>query len=358
MQFQTAVVEDGVQPHSHVQPQVRELRVQFTGTAQEYFRIWIVNTLLTIVTLGVYSAWAKVRTKQYFYRNTVLDGTSFEYLANPIQVLKGRLIAAAALAALFGSQYYSPVLYGVVVLLLLLASPWVFVKALAFNARNSAFRNIRFAFAGRVGEAAGLYFGMMLLHVFTCGLAYPYVQWRLTSFAVWRHYYGDQQFTWVSKSGDYYRAYLLALAMTLPAYLVLFGVIAAAADPGNPGAMSSLMVPLTVFIYAYLLIPGAFLRAKLSNLLYGGTRIGQHELACDQRGVDVLKLYAVNALAIVVSLGLLIPWAKIRLAQYRASRLTLLAFGSLSAAKLLDDQTNAVGEGLSDLGDFDVGIGV
>ena len=35
--------------------------VRFVGTGSEYFRIWIVNLLLTIVTLGIYSAWAKVR---------------------------------------------------------------------------------------------------------------------------------------------------------------------------------------------------------------------------------------------------------------------------------------------------------
>jgi uncharacterized membrane protein YjgN (DUF898 family) len=81
-------------------PIERALSFRFTGTAQEYFRIWIVNTLLTIVTLGIYSAWAKVRSRQYFYRNTWLDDSSFEYLADPIKVLKGRLIAALTLVGL------------------------------------------------------------------------------------------------------------------------------------------------------------------------------------------------------------------------------------------------------------------
>ena len=33
-------------------------RIVFTGKASEYFGIWIVNVLLTILTLGIYSAWA------------------------------------------------------------------------------------------------------------------------------------------------------------------------------------------------------------------------------------------------------------------------------------------------------------
>ena len=67
--------------------------------------------LLSIVTLGIFSAWAKVRNKQYFYRNTLVDGSSFEYLASPIAILKGRIIAAVALAAFFAAQQYSLTLY-------------------------------------------------------------------------------------------------------------------------------------------------------------------------------------------------------------------------------------------------------
>jgi len=42
------------------------LALRFTGRGTEYFGIWIVNLLLTIITLGIYSAGAKVRRLQYF----------------------------------------------------------------------------------------------------------------------------------------------------------------------------------------------------------------------------------------------------------------------------------------------------
>lgn len=341
-------------------PQVRDLPFRFTGNAKEYFRIWIVNTLLTIVTLGIYSAWAKVRSKQYFYRNTSVDGASFDYTADPLKVLKGRLIAAAALGLLVGSQHYSLTLYVVVIIVFVLATPWVLVSSLAFNARNSTFRNIRFAFTGRAGEAAGLYLGMMLFHVVTCGLAYPYVQWRFTSFIVTRHLFGDLRFWWSTKAGDYYRTYLVALLLTLPAYALLGAAVFAATSKSGGGAAPSqaVMLPFLAVFYLYLLIPGAFLRARLANLLYGGLQFGPHQMSCEQRSLQLLKLYVVNLLAVVLSLGLLIPWAKIRLAQYRASCLTLHAAGDLHFETLIDQEASALGEGLTDLGDFDIGIGV
>jgi len=64
----------------------------FSGKGGEYFKIWIVNILLSIVTLGIYSAWAKVRRKRYFYGCTTLAGSSFEYHANPVKILIGRVI--------------------------------------------------------------------------------------------------------------------------------------------------------------------------------------------------------------------------------------------------------------------------
>ncbi len=43
---------------------------KFHGNASEYFGIWIVNILLTIITLSLYAPWAKVRRLRYFYGNT------------------------------------------------------------------------------------------------------------------------------------------------------------------------------------------------------------------------------------------------------------------------------------------------
>ncbi|HEY1043658.1 MAG TPA: DUF898 family protein, partial [Telluria sp.] len=53
-----------------------ETRLEFTGSGSEYFRIWIVNILLSIVTLGIYSAWAKVKANKYLYSCTRLNGSS------------------------------------------------------------------------------------------------------------------------------------------------------------------------------------------------------------------------------------------------------------------------------------------
>src|SRR5690348_14861168 len=79
-----ATVIDDVGPAPAVEPAVprtADHRFEFHGDAREYFRIWIVNLALGIVTLGIYSAWARVRTQRYFYANTRLAGAPFDYQA-------------------------------------------------------------------------------------------------------------------------------------------------------------------------------------------------------------------------------------------------------------------------------------
>ena len=89
-------------------PSPQTLPFKFHGKSGEYFRIWIVNVVLSILTLGIYSAWAKVRNKRYFYSNTELDGSTFEYLANPIAILKGRLLALGVFAVYLVTVWFFP----------------------------------------------------------------------------------------------------------------------------------------------------------------------------------------------------------------------------------------------------------
>ncbi|MCW9030301.1 MAG: YjgN family protein, partial [Gammaproteobacteria bacterium] len=119
---------------------------KFTGKAGEFFAIWIVNVALTILTLGIYSAWAKVRTHQYFYGNTFLADASFRYTANPVQILKGRIIAFIVFVLYSASTSMSPIIGGSALIILMLLVPAFMVMSMAFRLRNSMYRNVRFNF--------------------------------------------------------------------------------------------------------------------------------------------------------------------------------------------------------------------
>jgi uncharacterized membrane protein YjgN (DUF898 family) len=59
---------------------------------------------------------------------------------------------------------------------------------------------------------------------------------------------------------------------------------------------------------------------------------------------------------VLVSLGLLIPWIKIRMAKYKASRTEFLAKDMAGISAIEQSDTTAIGEELGDIFDLDIGL--
>jgi uncharacterized membrane protein YjgN (DUF898 family) len=122
-----------------------EAPLVFTGVGGEYFRVWVVNTTFSPATLGIYSAWAKVRKVSYFSRNTRLLGDGFEFTADPIVILRGRLIALALFAFYTVAYDFSLTLGLIATVVLLALAPLFFAGAMRFRLHNTRWCAIRFA---------------------------------------------------------------------------------------------------------------------------------------------------------------------------------------------------------------------
>jgi uncharacterized membrane protein YjgN (DUF898 family) len=137
-------------------------RIRFTGTGSEYFRIWIVNLLLTYLTLGIYSAWAKVRREKYFHQNTHIADHNLDYHGNPIAILKGRLVGFSLLALYTGSGTIPAISFAAIGLFVLLM-PFLMQRSVRFRFANSSYRGLRFGFKGTAKEAYRTLLPYMLL---------------------------------------------------------------------------------------------------------------------------------------------------------------------------------------------------
>lgn len=323
----------------------RPVPFHFSGSGNEYFRIWIVNILLTLLTLGVYSAWAKVRRNRYFYGHTSLGDASFEYLAEPMAILKGRLIAFALFTvyALAG-HFWAPAQI-VFFVLFMAALPWLVVKSLMFRARYTAYRHIRFNFTGVYREALMMYVLLPMLLVPTLGLLFPYVVFRQKQFMVTRSAYGTAAFTFQAVPRDFYKIYLIALGV-----VVLAALLSAALMPLVPWLMPILMAPLYLWLFAYV-------TSQTSNRVFNSARLEMHGFRSTLATKDLFLLYLTNALAIVFTLGVFIPWARVRLARYRAESLELLAVGELTRFVASEQKkVSSAGEEVGEMFDIDIGL--
>ncbi len=335
-----------------------EIPFVFTGKAREYFGIWIVNTLLKIVTLGIYSPWAKVRKRQYFYGNTQLDGENFDYMANPLVLLKGLLIAAVLFICYTVGSNYSPMLGIILGILFFLLMPWVIVRSRLFNNRNSAHRNIRFNFRPAYGEAYAAYAWLPILTPFTGGLLFPYVYYRQRRFLMENNLFGTSRFTFKARGKDFY---FIALK-TLGLGLLLIGGLAASTTmlmtgllkaPSMSPVIAGIATPLAIIIGYFLVMIYAYVRTV--NLTWNSTLLGENHFVSSLRARDMSWILLSNLAAVILSFGLLVPWASIRLARYRLNKLIFVAHGDLDhfrAAQL--PETSAVGEEIGDIFDIDV----
>ncbi|MBU0499644.1 MAG: DUF898 domain-containing protein [Gammaproteobacteria bacterium] len=325
--------------------QPREHNFRFTGEGGEYFRIWILNLLLTIITLGIYGPWAKVRNKGYLYGNSFLDEVSFRYLAKPLMLLKGRLIALGLFGAVLVVQRFDPIIGSTLLFLLMLAMPWAINRSLAFNARNSAYRNVRFDFRGGTGEAYAVFLLWPFLGSLTFGLLWPYAIYKQQQYRVANSRFGTTPFEFGNEALSYYKILGLGLLLAIAAFWV-------------SSLLGNLFAPLGVLgFFLTLVLIGAFMTVQMTNLLFNSTNLADLYFSSDMETPAYTGIYVANTLLIILTLGLYYPWAKVRLLKYRASRLSLVGHSSLDQFLAgARDQVSATGQEIADVFDVDFGL--
>lgn len=336
----------------------RLLSFSFTGSARDYFGIWIVNTLLKLVTFGIYSAWAKVRKRRFFYGSTTLHDQPFEYLADPLALFKGWLIAAVAFLLYALGSRVSPLLSLVVGLLIFAAFPWLLVRSRMFNAANSSHRNIRFSFKPDYSQAYMVYAALPIFSMMTMGLLTPYMLYRQQKFMIENSSYGAASFVFTATAKEYYMASLkvvlafVAAIVPLGIIFALTGAMASAAGSSGKWAPSGLaLIPFFIFPLAYFIII-VYARTLLANLSWNATSLGENHFHSTLRTRDMALLFVTNALAILFSFGLLMPWAAVRLARYRFDKLALYAdegLDGIMATAASDTGVSATGEEIGDV---------
>ncbi|HEU5283840.1 MAG TPA: YjgN family protein [Burkholderiales bacterium] len=349
-----------------------ELKLEFRGSGREYFRVWIVNLCLTLITAGIFSAWAKVRKKRYLYSHTVLDGTPFQYLGQPFPILKGRVVAAVLFIVYYAVGYLSPAIMPFVLMGAVVLAPWVVVRSASFNARYSAFRNMTFRLeSDYVGALRTIYWlglipalvvgsifewwgnWMLAAAVFgVFGLLFPWWMQRLKRFVVGNTVFGGERAELTATGAQFFRVYLVAGLIVTASGVVAGALVAALAKISRYGWV---LAP-AAFYFGYV-VAFAYARANTGNLVWNNTQLGPLRFASTLRTGGLLKLYIANAIGIVLSAGLLIPWAVVRTFKYRTDNLRVLLEGRLDEFRAVEgDAVAAAGAEVGEFFDLDLSL--
>jgi uncharacterized membrane protein YjgN (DUF898 family) len=349
-------------PNSPPQP------FQFEGSAAEYFGIWLVNLLLSVATLGIYSAWAKVRRLRFFLGHTTIGGHRFEYHANPLAILKGRLIAVGVLIVLNVISGFAPLLGGGTTLALLLLFPWVANRSLRFNARMTSFRNVRFDFQGSYGKGFVAFLIFPFLSILSLGLLAPFATRYSTRYLAASHRYGTSELETDPPLTALYRGLLIAFGIVVLPLLVLIGLLISKmtdlemptvwmVDEVPPDFVFPLQfLPVVLVLVFYI---GYFCyRAIARNVVFGHLTLAKvHSFESRLSGTRLAWILLSNTLLIVLTLGLLQPWAAVRRWRYEKETLTLIPGGPLDEfIGQVQTSDEVISSEYADLQDMDLGL--
>ena len=385
---------------AHAAPVLRRLGIEFTGSGSEYFRIWIVNLLLILVTVGLYLPFAKARRIRYFYANTHVDGQALGFHGDPWKMFRGFLLLVVLMGAYFAAGQFSPMAALIAFIALCAIWPALWRASMQFRLGNTSWRGLRMAFDGSLQDAyravAPLYLpliafiglslfadqpaendaagaqanrlhAMLLLgSMILAGLMTP---WFLTLTKRYQHegYRLASQETSIQlpASRMYGLCMRAALIGLLPAFLI--GVVAAVLvgavghTQGESGKGIGLVLFAAAMLVSYLvifLLGMPYVTSRMQNLVWNGT--GSQAVTFDSQLTfrALFWLTLKNWTLVALTLGLYRPFAAVHTARLRLQAVTLTTTEDVAqwSARARPGMQDATGEVAGDFFGIDMGL--
>ena len=336
----------------------------FSGQGAELFGLMIVNFVFTILTLGIYHFWGKVKVRKYLWSRTNILGAPLEYTGNGLELFTSFLIVFVCLLV------YSIVVEAVP-LLAVLALPVLFwlihfamYRSIRFRLTRTRWRGI---YANLDGSAASFANNVILLsigNVLCLGLLTPCVTARLYRMVLNNIWWGDTKFSFNGTAAPLYNSFFVGVGVTFIAFIMLgifgsgyflylFGSILHGGDVDVPGTILSCLL---FYFGAILTIAIGFIYYAACKIrwIYDHLSLPGARFTCGLPLSAFMSLYVTNVLLLVFTLGFGYAWVVTRTINY----LTAAAVyqGELDVESL---QQNAQaipkrGDGLLDALDLDV----
>ncbi len=345
-------------------PKEECLGFSFNGAGGSLFGIQIVNVFLTLLSLGLYHFWAKVRVRKYMFSQTQYAGDRFAYHGTGRELLVGFARASLVFGLPYALLTFVPEFWDLGswvktaaqwsgAALIFLFVPLAVISARRYRLSRTSWRGIRFSFRGRTWDFLKLMLKGTILTALTLGAYYPYFQVERQRFLISHAYFGNRAFCFHGHGSGLVPSYVAVLLGT-PALLTIALVLAAVARPIS-SEWFVLWTLLPYFFMALTIGPlWLWFLARKHRYFWSHTTLGPAQCRSTVSGRGLLNLQVENLFLLILTLGFAWTWATVRTTRFYLSNLTLT--GSIDLGALHQD-THAVhptGEGLADL--LDVGF--
>lgn len=354
--------------------------LEFTGSGMQLFGIQLLNILLIAITVGIWTPWARVRKRRFFYNNTRILDEGLDYLASGFDIFKGWLIVTIVLLLFYALPFLGiPFLQEGFSVALVFVYPWALIQSLRFNARNLAWRDVRFDFRGSYFGAFWNFFLFPAIGILTLGLLIPMASRSMRDYIARNYSFGNARFFSESALGPYYGAgfktvlLFLSLGILMTVFFVMV-VAGPAATQWIAGIMTgdlsagtieqlyaillsqSLTFAVPAMLFILFVITGSYYRALTRNIMLGSLRLqGGIRFRSLVSGFVLAWIMITNIFLIIISLGLLHPWTEVRRYRYLTENTEIRPITDLNG--FLDKQKRAghsVGDAVGEAGGVEI----
>jgi uncharacterized membrane protein YjgN (DUF898 family) len=378
----------------------QRLKVEFTGSGSEYFRIWIVNLLLTIVTLSLYRPFAKARRLAYFHGNTVVGGQPLGFHGDPWKMLRGYLLMLVFGGAYAGASQFSPIAAMIAFGSFVLLWPALWRASLQFRLANTSWRGLRLSFTGSLGGAYLALLPAVVPWVGFVGFAFvaqpspeaaepaaptaaamavlglsmvamlvlmPLSLAWIKRYQHNHYHYAGERSRLEAGAGSFYLLVLKIIGVSLlvgavsalAAGIVMagFGGIGAAFG-SSPMTIVGAAIAVLIFYGSYFVFTMPYGQSRLQNLVWGNTRSQGLRFRSDLQMLPLGLLTLKNLLLVICTLGLYWPFAAIANARMRLTAIGIDIVGDVSQwhAGATAGQNDATGDAAGDFFGIDMGL--
>jgi uncharacterized membrane protein YjgN (DUF898 family) len=365
----------------------------FTGSGSEYFRIWIVNLLLMLITLGIYFPWAKVRKLRYFYGNTLVGGEPLGFHGDPKKMFKGYALVAVLFGCYSAAGKFSPGAGFIALLVIAALWPALLKSSMQFRLANTSWRGLRFRFTGSLLDAYKAALPLFLPGALIVGastfrdvspqtqgqlailigllglgsmLLAPWLLWNLKKYQHTNYAIGAEQTRFTAGIWSFYKLALKVIAVYMGLLLlvgVLFGLLGglaamSASGKADPQAMALAffwIVPLAFILFVGL---SAFSVARTQDLLWNHTASDHLQFQSRLRFRSLFWLNIKNWLLTALTMGLYWPFAIVAMRRLRLQVVSIAL--ALDVEQLVADSSSnagdAAGDAAGDFFGFDIGL--
>lgn len=341
-----------------MEPFLLRNRLRYVGTGSDLFGIYIVNMLLSIVTLGLYYPWAKAATSKYTYANTQLDNSPFQFHGTGKEIFMGFIKAvgifilwyAAVVAAIFLLPTGLKIMAVIALYLAFLAFiPIAVHGALRYRLSRTSWQGIHFGYRGDRNELIALYFGQALLTIVTFGI---YGFWFIQNFnryTINNIRFGSAKMVYTGEGGTYFYVAIKGYGVLIGGFVLAWLFTAM----GAPAAITS-VIPFILFgVYSF------WWGRDLFDYFVDNLAIEKDGQIYEFQSCMTVGTYAslliVNILLLVFTLGLGAAWVTTRtLSTVMDNVLLDERFNVNELTQTETEYRDATGEDMADM--MDIGL--